>query len=53
VPEEAVQEDGIHPDEDFLHLQAGLLVPMLSEWRGAVSRDGATSCDRAVLRETS
>ncbi|HEX5937561.1 MAG TPA: GDSL-type esterase/lipase family protein [Actinomycetota bacterium] len=53
VPEEAVQTDGIHPDEDFLHLEADLLVPILSEWRAALTREGATSCVPRVLRETS
>ncbi|MGH2681464.1 MAG: hypothetical protein ACRDG8_13485 [Actinomycetota bacterium] len=53
VPAEAVQEDGIHPDEAFLHLEAELLVPMLSEWRDALSREGATSCGSAVVRQTS
>jgi hypothetical protein len=53
VPEEALQEDGIHPDEGFEHLESELLVPMLSEWRGALSREGATSCGREVVRETS
>jgi hypothetical protein len=53
VPSEAVQEDGIHPDEGFERLEAELLVPMLSEWRGALSREEATSCGRDVLRETS
>ena len=53
VPDEAVQEDGIHPDEGFLHLESDLLTPILSEWRGAVSREGAMSCGRSVVRETS
>ena len=53
VPEEAVQGDGIHPDEGFEHLESELLVPMLSEWRGALSAEGATSCTRKVVRETS
>lgn len=53
VPEEAVRTDGIHPDEDFLHLEADLLVPLLRQWRGALTRDGATSCGGKVLRETS
>jgi hypothetical protein len=52
VPEEALQGDGIHPGEGSLHLEAELLVPMLSGWRDAVSRDGATSCGRAVVRAT-
>lgn len=53
VPEEAVQGDGIHPDEGFEHLESELLVPMLAEWRGALSAEGATSCAREVVRETS
>jgi hypothetical protein len=53
VPEEAVQVDGIHPDEGFEHLESELLVPMLAEWRNAVSAEGATSCARKVVRETS
>lgn len=53
VPDEAVLEDGIHPDEGFQHLESELIAPMLSEWRDAISRDGATSCGRKVLRATS
>jgi hypothetical protein len=53
VPEEAVQTDGVHPDEGFEQLESELLVPMLSEWRGALSTEGATSCGRKVVRETS
>jgi GDSL-like Lipase/Acylhydrolase family len=53
VPEEAVQTDGIHPDEEFLHLEADLLVPLLRQWRAALMRDGATSCGGRVVRETS
>lgn len=53
VPEEAVQTDGVHPDEGFRQLEAELLTPMLTEWRDALSREGATSCGRAVVRETS
>ena len=53
VPEEAVQTDGIHPDEDFLHLEADLLVPLLRQWRAALTREGATSCGGRVVRETS
>jgi hypothetical protein len=53
VPEEAVQTDGIHPDEDFLHLEADLIVPLLKQWRAALTRDGATACGGTVLRETS
>jgi hypothetical protein len=53
VPEEALQTDGVHPDEGFEHLESELLVPMLSEWRGALSTEGATSCARKVVRETS
>jgi hypothetical protein len=53
VPDEAVQTDGIHPDEGFQQLEAELLTPMLTEWRDALSREGATSCGRAMVRETS
>jgi hypothetical protein len=53
VPDEAVQTDGIHPDEGFQQLESELLEPMISGWREALERDGATSCGRAVLRETS
>jgi hypothetical protein len=53
VPAEAVQTDGIHPDEGFEHLESELLVPLLEEWRGALSTEGATSCRRKVVRETS
>jgi hypothetical protein len=52
VPDEALQEDGVHPDEGFEHLQSELLLPLLSEWRAAASREGATSCGREVVRET-
>ena len=52
VPDEAVQTDGIHPDEGSQHLEAELLEPLLSGWRSALGRrDGATRCGRAVLRE--
>ena len=53
VPDEAVQTDGIHPDEGFQGLEAELLVPILSEWRDALDRRGATTCNRDVVRETS
>ena len=53
VPDEAVQTDGIHPDDGFQQLESELLEPMISGWREALERDGATSCGRAVLRETS
>jgi len=52
VPDDAVQTDGIHPDEGFQGLEAELLTPMLTEWRDALQRSGATTCGRAVLRET-
>jgi hypothetical protein len=52
APEEALQEDGIHPDEGFEHLESELLLPLLSEWRAALSTEGATSCGREVVRET-
>jgi lysophospholipase L1-like esterase len=53
VPDEAVQTDGIHPDEGFQQLESELLEPMVSGWRDALERDGATSCGRDVMRETS
>jgi hypothetical protein len=53
VPDEAVETDGIHPDEGFQGLEAELLVPILSEWRDALDRRGATTCGRDVVRETS
>jgi hypothetical protein len=53
VPAEALQEDGIHPGEGFEHLESDLLLPMLSEWRATLSTEGATSCGREVVRETS
>jgi hypothetical protein len=53
VPPDALQEDGIHPAEGFEHLESDLLVPMLSEWRAILSAEGATSCGRKVVRETS
>jgi lysophospholipase L1-like esterase len=52
VPDEAVQTDGIHPDEGFQQLEAQLLGPMVSGWRDALQREGATSCGPAVLRQT-
>jgi hypothetical protein len=53
VPPDALQEDGIHPGEGFEHLELDLLLPILSGWRGALSTDGATSCGRKVVRDTS
>jgi hypothetical protein len=53
VPDEALQTDGIHPDEGFQHLEAELLVPILTQWRNALDRSGATTCGRDILRETS
>jgi hypothetical protein len=53
VPSDALQEDGIHPGEGFEHLESDLLVPMLSEWRATLSTEGATSCGRKVVRDTS
>jgi hypothetical protein len=53
VPDEAVQTDGIHPDEGFQDLEAELLVPILWEWRDALDRRGATTCGREIVRETS
>ena len=51
VPEDAL-EDGIHPDDGFEDLESELLLPLLSEWRAALSTEGATSCGREVVRET-
>ena len=53
VPADALQEDGIHPGEGFEHLESDLLVPMLSAWRDTLTAEGATSCGRKVVRETS
>jgi hypothetical protein len=53
VPDEAVQTDGIHPDEGFQDLEAELLVPILTEWRDALDRRGATTCGREIVRQTS
>jgi GDSL-like lipase/acylhydrolase family protein len=53
APDEAFQTDGVHPDEGFEQLESELLVPILSEWRGALSTGGATSCGRKVVLETS
>jgi hypothetical protein len=53
VPDEALQVDGIHPDEGFEQLESELLLPMLAEWRDATSREGATSCGREVVRDAS
>jgi hypothetical protein len=53
APEEVLQEDGIHPDEGFEHLESELLLPLLSEWRAARSPEGATACGRKVVRDTS
>jgi hypothetical protein len=53
VPADALQEDGIHPGEGFEHLESDLLLPMLSAWRATLSTEGATSCGRRVVRETS
>jgi hypothetical protein len=53
VPDEAVHTDGIHPDDGFQDLEAELLVPLLSEWRDALDRRGATGCGQDILRETS
>jgi hypothetical protein len=52
VPPDALQEDGIHPAEGSEHLEADLLVPMLSVWRATLSGDGAISCGRKIVRET-
>ena len=52
VPEDALQEDGIHPDEGFEHLESELLLPLLTEWRAAFTNEGATSCGSEVVRGT-
>lgn len=52
VPEEALQVDGIHPDEGFEHLESELLLPLLAEWRAAIEGDGATSCGRKVVGDS-
>ena len=52
VPTDALQEDGIHPAEGAEHLEADLLVPMLSLWRASLSGEGPTSCGRKVVRQT-
>ncbi len=53
APEDAFQEDGIHPGEGFEQLESELLLPLLSSWRAATSTEGATSCGREVVRATS
>jgi hypothetical protein len=53
VPADALQEDGIHPGEGFEHLEADLLLPMLSGWRATLTTEGPTSCGRKVVRDTS
>ena len=53
VPPDALQEDGIHPGEGFEHLESDLLVPMLSVWRATLATEGAITCGRKVVRETS
>jgi hypothetical protein len=53
VPADALQKDGIHPGAGFEQLESELLVPMLSGWRAALSTDGAMSCGRKVVRDTS
>ena len=53
VPDEALQLDGVHPDEGFERLESELLAPLLSEWRDAMAGTGATSCGRRVLRAAS
>ena len=53
VPEEALQVDGIHPDEGFEQLESELLLPLLAEWRDATLGEGPTSCGRNVVREAS
>lgn len=53
APEDALQVDGIHPDERFEHLESDLLLPLLDEWRAAAEGQGAISCGREVVRDTS
>jgi hypothetical protein len=52
VPDDAVQTDGIHPDEGFQQLESELLEPMISDWRDALERRGAMRCGRRVVRAT-
>ncbi|MGI8615874.1 MAG: hypothetical protein ACR2L4_03690 [Actinomycetota bacterium] len=51
VPEDALQEDGIHPDDGFERLESELVLPLLAEWRATLTNGGATSCGREVVRE--
>jgi hypothetical protein len=53
VPVDQLMADGIHPAEGSEGLESQLLTPILTVWRGAVSRDGATSCSRRIVRSTS
>lgn len=53
VPAEELMDDGIHPLEGSEGLEAELLTPILTAWRGAVSGEGATSCGRPVVRAAS
>jgi hypothetical protein len=53
VPADALQEDGIHPAEGFEDVESDLLLPILSGWRATLSTEGATSCGRKVVRDTS
>lgn len=50
VPEDALMDDGIHPQDGFESLESDLLAPILAAWRAAVSGDGATACADRVLR---
>jgi hypothetical protein len=53
VPEEALQEDGMHPYEGSNGWSRSSWVPMLSAWRDTLIGRGATSCGRKVVRGTS
>ena len=52
VPPDALGSDGVHPSEGFEHLESDLLLPIVTTWRAAISRAGATNCVRDVVRET-
>jgi hypothetical protein len=53
VPGEALQADGIHPEEGFEQMEFDLLLPLLAEWRAAIGDEGAMSCAREVVRDSS
>jgi hypothetical protein len=52
VPPDALGSDGVHPREGFEHLESDLLLPIVTTWRAAITRAGATNCVRDVVRET-